>query len=901
MAGASPQRQRRRARFGSNLEREIDEEFAAHLEHTTQELMEQGIDPKAAREEALRRFGDRERYSVSCCEIDHRRDRARRRGELVNEILLDSRFALRLFRRRPIFVAGSLLTMALAVGVTAALFTVVNGLLLQPLPFPASDRLVQIQRTFPDGVSPTAPLHHLLYWRAHNQAFTGIAAYDNLLSGFNLAGGGAPERLVGSRVTRDFLTVFGVKPTLGRDFLPEEGRPGGRRVVILSHGLWSRRFGGDRGLLGHDLRLNGESYTVVGIMPPCFRFPAQAELWTPVQIAEGTRDKADYLEVTGRLKPGVTLAQAAAEMAVIARQFAATELDFLDNPRESLVLVPLRKRLYGPLEAPLLVLLGVVACVLLVACVNIGNFQLARAAERARELAVRRALGAGSLRIAGQLLTESVVLALIGGAAGLLLAVSCLHPLLALSPLNVHPLVPIHVDATVLAFTLAVSLLSGLLCGLLPALQTGRSTLNEMLKEGSARSTGGVQGVRIRRALIVAQVALALVPLILALQLVKSFTALIHTDPGFTAEHVLTLKLSLPIAKYGDGAAFERFVDQVRARAEAIPGVRSAVFSWFLPTEPASGMPFIMEGRYRGKGSNEGVGRAEYRPTARGLFAALHVPILRGRAFEKGDSRRSAWVALVNETAARRFWPREDPIGQRITLGQPYAPELADPSPRTIVGVVQDVRDLGVQHAAPPIIYVPLTQVPVALHRAFLGLAPMSLLVSTAGDRSFRVAAVKHAVWAADSEQPVTNVEALDEVVSRSLASERFTTLLLGLLAALALILAAGGIYAVLSYLVGQRCREVGVRMALGATREGVLWLFLRQCAGPVLLGAGLGLAAASALAHLMAHLLFGLGTKDLLAFLLGPIVLLSVALLASSVPAWRASRLDAAVALRKE
>jgi putative ABC transport system permease protein len=878
--------------LGRRLAEELEVELQEHLALLADRYVRQGMSPEEARLAARRQFGNVMRLRESC--------REQRGLPAVETLFRDLRYALRGLRRSPGFALVAVGTLALAIGASTAIFSVANGLLLQPLPFPAADRLMQLQRTFPDGNAITASVRQFLYWRGHSRVFEQVAAYDNLSSGFNIAGEGHPERIIGSRVSRDFLAVFGVQPALGRDFLPEEDRPGKRRAVILSHALWSRRFGAGAAVLGRPIRLNGEDYTVVGVMPPFFRFPPRAELWTPVQIDPTTHDKADYFEVTGRLKRGATQAQAAAEMAVLARQFAAAEPTLVDNPKESVTVVPLRQRLYGRIEPQLLVLLGVVGCVLLVACANIGNLQLARSAARARELAVRAALGAGSRRLAAQLLTESLLLALFGGTAGLLVGSWTLKPLLALSPIEIHPLVPIHVDATVLAFTLGVSLFSGLLFGLLPALREARPPLNVALKEGSARSTGGVRGVRLRRVLVVAQVAFALMPIILAIQLVKGFAGLMRTDPGFAADHMLTLKLSLPVAKYGEPAAFERFSRQVREQVEAIPGVRSAVFSMTVPTEEGPATLFTIGGKYRGKGSRVGVGRAEYRAFDPGFFLALRVAVVRGRPFGERDGRQDELVALVNETLARRFWPGEDPVGKLITVGQPDVPELADSTPRTVVGVVKDVRELGVRYAPPAVIYVPLAQVPAPLQRLVMSINPMSLLVRSAGNPTGLAAAVERAVWTADPDQPVSNVAEMSEVVARSLGTERFATLLLGLLAAVVLTLAAVGIYGVLSQLVGQRTREIGVRMAFGATQARVLWLVIRQAIGPVLVGVALGLAAAYALTRLLAHLLFGVSPEDPLTFVVGSALMAGVALLASSLPAWRASCLRPVESLRE-
>src|ERR1700688_564362 len=513
-------RWRRHCGFGPDLERDVDDEFAAHLEHAARELTDQGLEADAAREEAARRFGDAARYRLTCREIDRRRQRARRRGEMMNDLVQDARFSLRTLRRSPAFVAGVLLTMALASGASTALFTVANALLLQPLPFRAGDRLMQVQRTFPGGGVAMVPLPYFLYWRDHDRGFERLAAANTLASGFNLAGAGSPpDRVFGSRVSQQFFAVFAVRPAIGRDFLPEEGRPGARRVVILSQGLWSRRFGSDAGILGRSVRLNGEPYTVVGVMPRSFRFPAKVDLWTPLQIDPAPRDKADILEVTGRLAPGVTREQAEIELQAMGRQLAAAEPDVIDNPRQSLRVVPLRERLYGPLAPQLWVLLGAGACVLLVACVNVGNLQLARAAGRARELAIRSALGAGARRLVALLLTECLLLALAGGAAGLVLATWAMTPLLAVSPVEIQPLTPIHVDGTVLGFTLAISLLSGLLFGLLPAQQVARPLVAGALQESTSRSIGGRRGTRLRRALVAAGGAPPLPPLGLPSQL----------------------------------------------------------------------------------------------------------------------------------------------------------------------------------------------------------------------------------------------------------------------------------------------------------------------------------------------------------------------------------------------
>jgi putative ABC transport system permease protein len=819
-------------------------------------------------------------------------------------LLQDLRYAARVLLRKPGFTIVALLTLGLAIGANTAIFSVVNALMLRPLPFPEPHEIVQLERGFPDGASPSVAVPKFLFWREHNTVFEHVATYDTLGSGFNMTGDGTPERITGSRVSLDFFKVFSATPAAGRAFLPEEDLPGGPKVVVLSHSLWKRRFGGDLSLVGKPVALNGEPYTVVGIMPAGFRYPATAELWTPVGIDPANREKANYLEISARLKEGVTLEKAQAEMAVLAQQYTKEWPDEMSEG-ETVRVETLQQRLYGNLRPALLILLGTVGLVLLIACVNLANLQLARASARRREVAVRIALGAGSRRIMAQLLTESLLLAFAGGALGVLVGAWTIKPLLALSPaaqgaqIGGASLPEIGIDGTVLLFAFGVSLLSGLLFGLAPALQAARPNLNDPLKQDSARSTGGRAGRIARIALVTAEVAVALLVVTGAALLARSFSGVISTDPGFKPEGVMTLKLSLPEARYGTPAAIEQFSRQVRERLASLPGVRSAAVATSLPLELGPDLPFAIEGRYTG--GEEGVGDAQFRTSTAGYFETLGIRLLQGRFLTDQDGASSEPVALINEAAVRRFWPEGGALGARITMGKPFVPELADAQPRRIVGIVKDVREVGLDRDAPPIVYIPIGQVNPQMALLFVRLLPASVVVRTDRNASGLLKGIQREIWAVDPQQPITNVATMEEIVARSVGGHRFNMVLMSALAFLALVLAGVGIYGVLSYLVTQRTREIGVRMALGATAWQVLALILRQGMVAVGIGVALGLGLVLAGTRLLRSLLVGVSATDPLTFVAAAVALTAVALIATSIPARRASAMDPLHALRRE
>lgn len=815
-------------------------------------------------------------------------------------MLHDVVYAFRALRRTPGLTTVTVLTLGLGIGANTALFSVVNTAMLKPLPFPDADRIVQISREFPGESWPTVSVPKFVYWQEHNRIFESLAAYEYLPSGYTLTGDGQPVRLRGLRVTAEFFSVFGLSPRLGRDFLAEEDDPGGPRAVVLGDGLWRRQFGGDAAIVGRDIILNDEVFTVVGVMPPGFSFPAGVELWTPYQLDRASRDQNKARQAIGTLKRGLGLDAARSAMALLGTQHRAVDPELVDET-EVLALTPLRERMYGPLRPALLVLLGAVGFVLLIACVNVTNLQLARSAARRRELAVRAALGAGRGRLMRQILTESGLLAVMGGGTGLLIGYLLLRLILAAGPAGLQEMPEVAFDGTVVWFTLVISVCAGASSGLLPAARAASAAVGSSLHEGSRRAVGGGSGLRTRRVLVIAETALALVLLIGAVLLARSLVELVSVDPGFTARDVLTMRLPLPTARYPDAAALDRLNRRLIERLSTLPGVASTGAASTLPLDRAIDLPFTIEGRYRDDGRNTGVGDGQYRAVGGRYFETMRIALRRGRTFTDADGPGATGVAIINETAARRFWPDADPIGQRITPGMPYVPELADPEPRTIVGVVADVRELSLDAAAPVTVYVPLAQMPSRVTELLVGSLPEVIIVRASGSPGLVSRGAQQAIHEIDPTLPVTDILDLETIVSQSLGSARFNALLLGLLAAVALLLAAVGIYGVLAHLVTHRTREIGVRIALGASRREVVALVLAQALSTVGVGTVCGLALAAIVTRALDAMLFGIEPADPIAYLGAAFLLALVAGVAALVPALRAVRLNPTVALRTE
>jgi putative ABC transport system permease protein len=886
-------------------EAEIVDELSQHLDDRWRELVAGGASPEEATRAALAEFRDGNllaRYMAPLRQANTPPPilPAAPTGSLVGDLWRDVRYAARILRKQRGSTAAAVVTLALAIGVTTAIFTVVDATLLRALPFPNADRLVQVGRRYPDGFGASVSQPKFLNWRREGgQVFIEMAAYGDLGSGFNLVGDGTPERLIGSYVSAGFFDVMGVQPALGRTFRREEDVPGAGRVVVLSHALWKDRLGGRTDILGRALTLNDEPFTVIGVMPADFRFPEIAELWTLFRFDPASRDRAHNFKAVARLRGDVTIDQARAAMEAVGRAIRRSIPDLMGD-QESIDVRSLREYLYGSsMRRALLILLGAVGFVLLIACVNVANLQLALAAERRPELALRTALGARTGTIVRQLLVESTLLATVGGLAGVALAYVGVPMLLALSPEAVPLAERIAVDWRVLVISLGLSVAVGLGFGLLPAWQSARPQLDDMLRAGGHRVIGRSSRWT-RRLLVSGEVALALVLTIGAFLLVKSLAQLQGTSSGVAVDQVLTMKLALPEAKYGTGAALAQLEERVEERIGAVSGVRAAALSHILPLQLGSDLPFTIDGRYV-PGTETGVGWGQFRPISRRYFETLEIALRGGRRFDARDRRGTLPVAIINEVAARRFWPNENPIGRRIHVGMPQIPDLADPTPREIIGIVDNVREVRLDVDLPPIVYVPIAQLNEGYAALGTRLLPFAVIVRGEAGTANLTRSVQSAIWSVDPQQPISDVLLMREIVSRSLGSQRFNTVLLGGLATLALLLAAVGLYGVVAHTVSQQRREIGIRMALGASRSTVVGLFLRQAVLMAAAGIVVGLAGAYVVTGLLRTLLSGLSTSDPWVFALAPALMLAVAIVAALRPALRAASVDPVRAIRAE
>jgi len=811
----------------------------------------------------------------------------------MDALIQDLRYAVRTLIKSSGFAVVAVLTLALGIGANTAIFSVIDAVLLRPLPYGEPDRLVDVNHFYPslNNLRAGVSVPGFRDYGARKDLFEKSAVETP--SALNLTGAGEPERVNVARVSGEFFTTLGVSAALGRTLRPDEAQEGHNRVLVLTNGYWKRKFGGDSTVIGRALRLNDVDFQIVGVMPASFRdfFGRQTDLWTPIvlQPADFGDDRRtnEYLSFIGRLAPGVTVDRAQAEMHTLARQLRTTYTNVYSSDWD-LQVTSLNEEAAGGLRRALLVLLGAVGFVLLIACANVANLQLARTAGRSREIAVRVALGASPRRLMRQLLTESVLVSLVGGALGLLLAAWGVPALLALTPRTLPPSGAVEMNVLVLGFALAASVVTGLLFGIVPAVQVARSNMHESLKEGGRGAVGDRASLALRRGLVVTTVALALTLLAGAGLLIRSFSRLVGVDPGFSPGHLLTFSVSLPQAKYPNDTVRIAVLERLVAAIQGVPGVVSAGGTSNIPFGGDwSTASFNVEG-YQAP-PNTPMPWGDMRVVTAGYLPTIRAPLKAGRQFTDADGRGGAPVCIVDEDVVRRFWPGSDPIGKRITFN-----DLTDTSITwiTVVGVVGHTLHAGLDDQHRVQVYFPLPERALP----FLG-----VVVRTAGDPMTAVGAVRAAVRGVDPDLPLAGVNTMNELIAQTTGPRRFSLLLLGGFAALAVILASIGLYGVMSYMVTQRVRELGVRLALGAGTGHVLGLVLRQGVVLVLVGVGIGLAAALALTRVMQGMLFNVGATDPLTFVVMPLLLVGVAVFASWLPARRATRVDPMTALRAE
>jgi putative ABC transport system permease protein len=867
--------------------KDIDREMRLHLELQVEANIKSGMSPEEAREKAMRSFGNVNRAVDAAYDV--------KGGGLFETLAQDIRYGLRMLAKHKAFTSVAVVTLALGIGANTAIFSVVNELLLSPLPYRDAEKIAMLWEVSPEGRHQnTTSRANYRAWRAQNTSFQNVAAFTD--QRFNMTDAGEPEELSVQLATPEIFNVLGVDPLLGRTFLPEDGEPANMDIAVLSYPLWQRRFGGQSNIVGQQLTLNDRKFTIIGVMPPSFQFHIKsrsgtgrpAELWSilPMPVGPGANDRGRFLSVVGRLKDGVSPEQAAAELRTIEARLSDETPEY--NKNYSAEVLPLRDQFFGNVRRPLWLMLGAVGFVLLIACANVANLLLSLATSREKEIAVRAALGARRFRIVRQLLTESLLLALVGSALGLGFAYLGIKALVLISPRDLMSLQGVGLNLTVLAWTLGVSLLTGIIFGLAPALHVSRLNLNDSLKDGGKSESAQAGGSRrLRNALVVSEIALAVVLLASAGLLIRSFIRLQQVDRGFDTDNLLTMIVRVPNSRYREDAQFVNFFSQALERTRHLPTVRSAGMVNFLPL-------------YGGLGSATGfkiVGRPEPPPgqgpstdvrvADAGYFQTMGIPLLRGRNFSDSEQRETKHVILINEALARKHFPDEDPIGRRLDV------EMFDtPQPAEIIGVVGNVRYDSLIDESPPAVYFPHPDLTYSF---------MTLVIRTDGDPTAIAPAVQREIRALDPNQPISDVRTMNQVMADWVSRSRFNTLLLGLFAGLATLLSAVGIFGVMNYSVALRTREIGLRLAVGAQPRQVLLLVLRQGLVLTVVGIVLGLAAAFALTRLLSGLLFGVGAVDVTTFTTISLLLVLVSLLACYLPARRAMRIDPLRALRYE
>jgi putative ABC transport system permease protein len=873
---------------------ELAEEIESHLAHARDANAARGLSVDEARRQANLKFGNPR--------TTRERVWSYRSLPWIDDIWRDLRFALRSLAKTPAFASIAILVIAVGIGVNTAVFSVVNTVLLKPLTYPDPQSLVQLMNAGPQGARPGANIPKFNIWHQQSSIFQQVAAYDWGGAGMNLTGSDNPQQVQGIHVSADYFALFGAPVVAGRTFTAAEDSPNGGRVVVLSYGLWKSRYGENSKIVGSTIQLDGKPYLVVGVIGRSFVTDTPADLWVPFQFDLTSRDMAHYFTAAARLKPGITLPQANAQLQLAADQYRRTYGSDSLPPDGGFSVISLQQSIIGDTRLPLMVLLGAVGFVLLIACANVANLLLARASARKREIATRAALGAGRGQIIRQLLTESLVLSLSGGALGLVLGFAGVRLLLSISPGDIPRLgengSAVTLDSNILLFTLGISLLTGIFFGLVPAIGASRPNLAATLNENGSRSGIGFRNGNLRSTLVIGEVAMALILVIGATLLIRTFLKLQDVDPGFGSHNVLTMAMSMSGDRFQKTAPVAQLIRDGSDRLRVVPGVVDVAATNCLPLQGPFGMSFDILGRP--KGNQPATGLAGFYSISRGYFSTFKIPLLRGRHFTEQDDGSAPGVVIINQAMARQYWPKGDPLKDRMQIGPGAGPAFAEP-PRQIIGIVGDTHDMGLNRDPFPVMYIPLAQMPDLETALNSRVAPLWWVIRSQVDPHTLVTPITVALRDVSGGLPVAHIRTVDEVEVRSISRQRFNMLLLTIFGVSGLLMAAIGVYGVMAYSVQQRTQELGIRMALGAQASNLRNMVIRQGMVLILVGIAIGIGGAFWLTRFLVSFLFGVKAWDLTAFVVTPLLLCIVALIAIWIPARRATRVDPMTALRLE